>query len=186
MNPNYRVVTYSPNGLTDGFKAYLNLPASINSNWANKDAIAITLLSNFLDSTLPFCGAVITWEASQEEVVSEHLIISQKLSNLKCISGNKNVSVEGNIFNYGGNWVGIHGIYPLAEVSQIEMEVEYKKISFSIQQEKIKNALDQIYSNVLNEAIADGNERGFIACILANDDAVAQLKLMETYTLMTE
>jgi hypothetical protein len=184
MNPNYRVVTYSPNGLTNGFKEYLNLPASVESSWANRDAIAITLLSIFLESSLPFCGAVITWSTSNDEAVSQQHMTSQKLSKLKCMSGNHDISVEGYIFHYGDAWVGIHGIYPFADVSQIVREDEYRKISFSIQQEKIKHALDQIYSNVLNEAIADGNELGFIACILANDDVVAQVKIMEIYNLL--
>lgn len=186
MIPNYRVVTFCPNDLSDGFIRYLNSPSSTDDTKVNKDSIAMSVLDIFVESNLPFCGTVITWSNNEEDAVFAHIHTCEKLTKLECLSVNKSVTVEGNLFSYGNNFLGIHGIYPLAEFDQSEIDVEYQKISFLIQQEKMKTILDQLYMNVLDGAIADGNNPGFLACILANDNDVAQLKILEVFHLMTD
>jgi hypothetical protein len=183
MTPNYRIVTYSPQGLTERFKRYLNEVTSQNNNRLNKDDIAEFLLSLFYDANLPFCGAIISWSKNKHFT---SLMTTEKLSKLKCLSEVECVSIEGVTLKYGNTYIGFHGFYPLSDVPSSLIENEYKKISFLQNDQKIKEMLTIIYSNVLNSAIEDGNDEGVMIAILANETEIADLKTSEIIDLINE
>ena len=104
MIPNFRILTYSPQGLTESFKKYLNSPATRNNNRLNKDDIAESLLSLFYDANLPFCGTFISWSKNQNFT---NILIREKLTKLKCLSESEYVSIEGIILNFNEVYFGI-------------------------------------------------------------------------------
>ncbi len=183
MTPNYRILTYSPQGLTEQFKRYLNEATSQNNNRLNKDDIAEFLLSLFYDANLPFCGAIISWSKNENFTT---LMTTEKLSKLKCLSEVECVSIEGVTVKYGKIFIGFHGFYPLSDVPSSLIENEYKKISFLQNDQKIKEMLTLIYSNVLNSAIEDGNGEGVMISILANEAEIANLKTAEIVDLISQ
>lgn len=183
MIPNYRILTYSPQGLTESFKKYLNKPTTRNNNRLNKDDIAESLLSLFYDANLPFCGTFISWSKNQSFT---NILIREKLTKLSCVSQSEHVSIEGIILNFNGIHIGIHGFYPLSDLHRDTFDAEYKKISFLGNDQKVREILTLLYSNVLNSAIEDGNEEGVMISILANEAEMTDLKTAEIVDLISE
>lgn len=183
MIPNYRILTYSPQGLTESFKKYLNKPTARNKNRLVKDDIAESLLSLFYDANLPFCGTFISWSKNQSFT---DILIREKLTKLRCLCESEHVSIEGIILNFNAIHIGIHGFYPLSDVPREAIQEEYKKISFLVNDQKIREMLTLLYSKVLRSAIEEGNQEGLMISILANKAEIADLKTSEVIDLISD
>lgn len=180
-NPEYRIATLCPRGLSPELKAYLN--KSLPKGWLMKQIIANQLIDSFLGSKLAFAGIALGWAAPEyaPEVLLEWM---NSLGALTLRDGSTPLSLEMLTLKRDDGVIAIAGFYPVADLPSSEAGEEYMKVSIMINKETTDQNFDFAYRNVLRGAL-QSDPIGVICVVVAEDGALAESKLQKALALLT-
>jgi len=181
-NPEYRIATLCPRGMSPGLHAYLN--KSTPGGELMKQIIANQLIKPFVSSKLAFAGIAVGWAAP--EYAPEALIEwMNSLTALTLSDGSTPLSLEILTLKRNDGMIAIAGFYPVADLPSSEIGEEYVKVSILINKETTDRNFDFAYSQVVSGALRS-DPVGVICVVVAEGDAVAESKIQEALALLTQ
>jgi hypothetical protein len=180
-NPEYRLATLCPMGMSEELKNYLN--KSTPDGGLMKEFIANNLIDPFLDSKLPYAGIALGWAAPQ--FVMESLVEwMNSLCQLTVSDGSTPISLEMLASKKSDGAIAIAGFYPISDLQSSEAVIEYNRVSIQQNNQTTEKMLDFAYRQVLCGAIGS-DQIGIICVIVAESGTAAESKLKEALLLLT-
>lgn len=180
-NPEYRIATLCPMGMSAELRAHLNKSAP--GGGLMKEFIANNLIDHFLSSKFSYAGIALGWAAPKYERESLRKWMNS-LCQLTVSDGSTPLSLEMLVDEKADGAIAIAAFYPLADLQVTEATIEYKRVSILLNNGLPKKILNFAYRQVLCGAL-DSDQIGIICVVVADSGAVAEFKLQEALVLLT-
>ncbi len=183
-DPEYRIVTLCPMGMSPKFKEYLNQTLKADSSQRNRDAIALKFTSHFNESKLPYAGLVLGWVDHNQP---------KDLLN-KWLMSLVNLNSPGTFDPIQGDWVNVEfrngtvalgGFYPLFLLPGSQASAEASRLSVALNTSVRKDLLDWAHRTFLH-GVLQTDPLGVICAVLAEQGDVADAVIRDVVSLLQD